>query len=341
MSNFKEMELQRWESFFRDRGISESLIPQYIEYARGLLNQNLPVIFEVEHLAKLIGVCDLELNKMISNPSFFYRTFTIPKRRGGKRTISSPYPSLLMCQKWIYENILKCVEPYFCAHAYRDKKSIITNSELHLNKQAILKIDLEDFFHSIPINWVINFFSKLGYSNNVSYSLASICCLDDCLPQGASSSPALTNILLRNLDKRLYKLSKAYKLTYTRYADDLTFSGDYIPHKLIEIVTQIVKDFGLKVNKNKTSLIIGEKQKIVTGLSVSGELLTLPRKTRRTIKKEIHYIKKYGLVSHISKLKIKNSNYVQSLEGKLRFWLQVEPENKFARDSLNFILNEL
>lgn len=341
MNNKSDMEIQKWESFFKDRGISDALIPKYVQYIENLLSKNLPVIFEFEHLSKLIGVCDFELSKMIAAPSFFYRTFTIPKRRGGKRTITSPYPSLLMCQTWVYENILKPVDPYFCTHAYRQKKSIITNAKSHLNKKAVLKIDLEDFFNSIPMSWVVNFFSNLGYSNDISYSLASICCLDKCLPQGASTSPALSNILLKQLDKRLYKLSKTYKLTYTRYADDLTFSGDYIPSKLIEIITEIVSSFDLKVNTNKTSLIIGDKQKIVTGLSVSGESLTLPRKTRRAIKKEIHYIKKFGLVSHVSKLKIKNPNYVQSLEGKLRFWLQIEPENKFARDGLKFILNEL
>ncbi|HCG6550331.1 reverse transcriptase family protein [Vibrio parahaemolyticus] len=337
MNKKQELKINNWELFFVDRGISEHLISQYMPYVRNLIQANLPVIFEIEHLSKLMGVELNELQKMIANPSRFYREFSIPKKRGGRRPVSAPYPSLLMCQTWIYENILKTISVHFCCHAYREKRSIISNATPHLGQTAILKMDMEEFFPSIPINWVIRLFSNLGYSNNVSYYLAAICCLNDALPQGAATSPALSNILLKHLDGRLYKLSKKYNLNYTRYADDLTFSGDYIPHKVIDIISDVITDTGLSPNKQKTSLIIGDKQKIVTGISVQGDRLALPRSSRRQIKQEVHYIRKYGLVSHISKLKIKNPYYLQSLEGKLRFWLQVEPDNKFASESLLFI----
>lgn len=337
MNKKQELEVNNWELFFGDRGISEHLIAQYMPYVRNLIQANLPVIFEIEHLSKLMGVELNELQKMIANPSRFYREFSIPKKRGGRRPVSAPYPALLMCQTWIYENILKTIPVHFCCHAYREKRSIISNATPHLAQTAILKMDMEDFFPSIPINWVIRLFSNLGYSHNVSYYLASICCLYGALPQGASTSPALSNILLKHLDNRLYKLSKKYSLNYTRYADDLTFSGDYIPHKVIDIISDVITDTGLSLNKQKTSLIIGDKQKIVTGISVQGDRLTLPRSSRRQIKQEFHYIRQYGLVSHISKLKIKNPYYLQSLEGKLRFWLQIEPDNKFASESLLFI----
>lgn len=337
MKKKQELEIQSWELFFIDRGISEHLIAQYMPYVRNLTQANLPVIFEIEHLSKLMGVELSELQKMIANPRRFYREFSIPKKRGGRRPVSAPYPSLLLCQTWIYENILKAISVHFCCHAYIEKKSIISNATPHLGKTAILKMDMEEFFPSIPINWVINLFSNLGYAHNVSYYLASLCCLNGVLPQGASTSPALSNILLKHLDSRLYKLSKKYKLAYTRYADDLTFSGDYIPHKLIDVISDVITDTGLSVNKQKTSLIIGNKKKIVTGISVQGNNLTLPRSSKRQIKQEIHYIKQYGLISHISKLKIKNPYYIQSLEGKLRFWLQLEPDNEFASESLAFI----
>lgn len=338
MKKSHQSQINNWELFFIDRGVSEHLVAPYMAYIKKLVPANLPVIFEIEHLSKLIGIETNELRKMIASPNHFYRYFSIPKRRGGRRDLSAPYPSLLMCQTWIYENILKTVPLHFCAHAYREKRSIITNANPHLNQKAILKMDMKNFFPSIPINWVINFFSNLGYPNNISYYLASICCLDDALPQGASTSPCLSNILLKHLDSRLYKYSTKYSFNYTRYADDLTFSGSYIPYKTISVITDIISDVGLSVNEEKTSLIIGDKQKIVTGLSIQGETLALPRSTRRQIKQEIHYIKQYGLTSHISKLKIKNPNYVQSLEGKLRFWLQVDPINKFALESLTFLL---
>ncbi len=339
MKKSHEFAIDNWNIFFNDRGISEHLIVQYMNYVETLVPKNLPVIFEVEHLSKLVGIEITELQKMISSPHYFYREFSIPKKRGGKRKITAPYPSLLSCQTWIYENILKTVQPHFCTHAYRETRSIISNATPHLNQKAILKMDLKDFFPSIPINWVINLFSSLGYPHNISYYLASLCCIDGALPQGASTSPCLSNVLLKHFDSRLFKLAKEYKLNYTRYADDLAFSGAYIPHKLVGIISEIIAESGLLVNEQKTSLIIGDKQKIITGLSVKGGNLTLPRASRRLIKQEIHYIKQFGLVSHISKLKIKNPYYLQSLEGKLRFWLQVESDSTFAFDSLNFILS--
>jgi RNA-directed DNA polymerase len=330
---------QKWEFYLIDRGLPERLISQYLDYIQILTKQKLPVIFEVEHLAAHIGVEYIELLKMINNPISFYRDFQIPKRSGGKRTISAPYPSLLLCQDWIYEHILKKAKLHHCSHAYRPKKSIISNAKEHLSTKALLKMDMKNFVPSISINWVINYFSKLGYSNNVAYVLASLCCLNEGLPQGASTSPALSNILLKHLDSRLYKLSKKYEVNYTRYADDLAFSGNYIPHKYIDIVSSIITDFGLLVNTNKTQLIVGDKQKIVTGISVKGQNLALPRQTKRAIKQELHYIKKFGLLSHISKLKIKNPYYSQSLEGKLRFWLQIEPDDEFAKSSLDFLIS--
>jgi len=331
---------KKWRLYLLDRGLPEELISQYIDYIQNLTIQKLPVIFEVEHLAAHIGIDYLELQKMIHNPTSFYRDFKIPKRSGGKRTISAPYPSLLMCQNWIYEHILKKAKLHHCSHAYRPKKSIISNAKEHLNTKALLKMDMKNFFPSIPFNWVINYFSKLGYADNVAHSIASLCCLSGGLPQGASTSPALSNILLRHLDSRLYKLSKKYDLKYTRYADDLAFSGSYIPHQYISVVSSVIENYGLLVNTCKTKLIIGDKQKIVTGISVKGQDLALPRKSKRLIKQEIHYIKKFGLLSHISKLRIKNPYYSQSLEGKLRFWLQIEPDDEFAKSSLEFITNQ-
>ena len=338
MKKQHEIKIDDWKRFFIDRGISQEFIDKYIPYIEKLVIAELPIIFEIEHLSSLFGIELNELRKMIASPHHFYREFSIPKRKGGQRIITAPYPSLLMCQTWIYENILKTIPVHFCAHGYREKRSIISNATPHLNKMSILKMDMQNFFPSIPINWVINLFSSLGYPNNISYYLASICCLNNGLPQGASSSPCLSNILLKHLDNRLYKLSKKYSLSYTRYADDITLSGYYIPYKIIDIITDIITDTGLSVNNEKTKLIIGDKQKIITGISVKSENLSLPRATKRNIKQEIHYIKQYGLISHISKLKIKNPYYLHSLEGKLRFWLQIEPNNIFAMESLVFIM---
>lgn len=329
--------LESWKKYFEDRGLSPHIVESYIENMQPIVYKGLPVIFEIEHLSLLVGIKIDELFKMIISPYSFYRNFTIPKRSGGLREISSPYPSLLLCQNWIYKNILLSQDVHDCAHGFVPGRSIVTNARCHLNKKALLKMDLKDFFPSIPMSWVVNFFSGLGYSKNLSFYLASLSCLNGSLAQGSATSPYLSNILLVGLDNRLNNLARAYSLSYTRYADDLAFSGDYIPHNFILIVESVIVDYGLSPNKNKTRLHLNPGQRIVTGVSVSGDRLTLPRSTRRDIRKEFHYIRKYGVLSHISKTKIRNPFYLDVIEGRLAFWLQVEPDNTFALDAIRYI----
>lgn len=333
----KKITLRKWKSFLEDRGVEQQLLDEYLSYIQELTDKEIPVIFELEHLSRLVGINYISLCEMINSPESFYREFKIPKKRGGRRVLNAPYPSLLTCQKWIYKNILIKSPIHQCAQGFVENRSIFTNAEPHLNNMALLKMDLENFFPSIPINWVINYFSSLGYAKNVSFYLAALCCYHKHLPQGAATSPYLSNILLYSLDSRIQKLANAYNLIYTRYADDLTFSGNYIPHNFSRIVGDIVNGFNLSVNDNKTRLHTTRGQRIVTGISVAGESLALPRTKKRELRKEVHFIRKYGLLSHMSKTKVKNPSYLESLEGKLRFWLQVEPESKFAKSSISYI----
>ncbi|WP_284884907.1 retron St85 family RNA-directed DNA polymerase [Citrobacter portucalensis] len=330
-------EISNWESFFVDHGIEENLTSDYISYISPLIANNVPVIFEIKHLSQLIGINAPELLKMIYSPSNFYREFEIAKRTGGKRKISTPYPSLKKCQSWIYENILKnrTISPY--AHGYVQTRSIITNAKMHVGKNNLLKMDIKNFFPSISINWVIVFFKKLGYAHDISFYLASLCCLNNRLPQGAVTSPCLSNILTLSLDNRLGKLSEKYQVTYTRYADDLFFSGEKIPLSLIKAVTNIVTSYGLSVNTEKTHLIRASKRKIVTGVAVHNDVITLPRAYKKNIANTFYHIKKHGYLSHISKLKVKNPYYLESLIGKLNFWQQIEPDNEFVKNSISYL----
>ena len=153
--------------------------------------------------------------------------------------------------------------------------------------------------HSIEGSFCEFFFyvrDTYRYSNEIAYYLSALCCLDEKLTQGASTSPYLSNILLRSFDRRLYRLSEKYDFSYTRYADDLTFSGAYIPHDFVQIVGTIVSEYGLKVNESKTRLHTTSGQRIVTGLSVNGVELKLPRNTKRELRQELYYIKKFGFI---------------------------------------------
>lgn len=330
--------INEWKHFFLSRGIPQRIIDQYLDQIKSLKASNAPVIFEVEHLSLLLGIEYLTVQAMINGTPKFYRAFTIKKRSGGNRIIHAPYPSLLQCQDWIYQKILLNCAVHDNAHGYIPTRSIFTNATPHLNCKVLLKMDLKDFFPSIGMGWVVNFFSELGYSKGVSYALASLCCNKGCLVQGASTSPYLTNILLYGLDERLTRLASKNNLKYTRYADDMTFSGDYISNKIPALIESIVNDYGLVVNTTKTRLMINKNKKIVTGLSVADDALRVTRELRRSVKQAVHYIDRYGLLSHVSQEKIKDPFYLDSILGKVNFWLQAEPHNSDAKACRDILL---
>lgn len=330
----KRKVISYWKSNFEKSGLKSELVETYIKYITPLVEKDVPIIFDFNHLCLLLGRNKRYLASVINSNTNHYRDFKIPKRSGGTRQISAPYPALLDCQNWIYQNILKKIEIHPAAQGFTHKKSIITNAAIHLNQNHFLKIDLKDFFPSIKINKVITVFNSLGYSNKVSYYLASICCFGDELPQGAPTSPILSNIISKTLDNRLANFSKKLDLKYTRYADDLAFSGKEIPSKYIQYISQIVESCDYTINNKKTILQQDKGKRIITGISIADKKLQVPKEYKRKLKQEIHFIIKFGIVSHIRKLKIKNPHYELTILGKIRFWLSVEPDNKFAKDAL-------
>jgi RNA-directed DNA polymerase len=323
-----------WKSGFEKSGIKPELAEEYLVYIKQLLKNNVPIIFDFNHLCLLLGRNQAYLASVINSNTSHYREFEIPKRSGGKRIISAPYPALLDCQTWIYENILKKIKIHSSAHGFTFNKSIISNSKVHVGQNHFLKIDLKDFFPSITINQVITIFKSLGYTHKVSFYLASICCFGDVLPQGAPTSPMLSNIVSITLDKRLMSYAKKFNLRYTRYADDLAFSGESIPVKHIEYITNIINSCCFLVNDKKTFLQQNKHKRIVTGISISESEIKVPREYKRKLKLEIHCIRKHGIAGHIRKIKIRNPDYLLSIIGKIHFWLSVEPNNSFAKQAL-------
>ncbi len=327
----------KWKKFFKSRGLESSLTDSYLAYIDKLLSLNLPIIFESEHLAKLLGRSFTYINSVVYSPQSHYRKFKLKKRSGGFREIDIPYPALLECQYWILENILSKIPISYCAHGFAKKKSIITNSKIHINQQELLKIDLKDFFPSVNKDRVIALFHRLGYTTKVAHYLGAICCLEKCLPQGAPTSPIISNIVSIKLDNRLLAFAKKMDLRYTRYADDLAFSGNKIPVKYIDYVSEIIQDEGFSVNKKKTKLYNSKGKRILTGVSISTDKLKAPKEYKRKVFQEIHYINTYGLYSHMIKMKIRNPYYLNSLIGKLNYILNIEPDNSKAlkyRDDL-------
>ncbi len=331
--------ISKWQDFFISRGLTEDLRNICIEYITPLIQNNLPPIFDFKHLCQLLGIKESILASMVNCPEKYYHTFTIPKKSGGKRTITAPYPSLKLVQTWIYQNILDKIEVHGCAHGFIKKRSILTNVKVHQDQKCLLKIDLKDFFPSIPLAWIINIFKSLGYEHYVAFYLASLCCCEGVLPQGSPASPVLSNIVAKRLDKRLYRLAKRYDLNYSRYADDIAFSGEHIPVKFIEYINTIITNYHLSINPKKVRLYKEHGNKILTGISLSTGKPKLPRDYRRTLEKELYFIKKYGLEGHINHNKIRKTNYLESILGKVGYWVMIEPDNQFAKE-MQTILNQ-
>lgn len=329
-----------WEKHFVEHGIKNELVEIYLPYVRKLLNNSLPIIFETQHLALLFGRSPQFVATAINSNEYFYREFQIPKRNGGNRIISAPMPSILECQYWIKKNILDKYESHFATHGFQKNKSIVSNAEIHVLNNSILKIDIENFFPSIKINRVINFFNRLGYTKQVSLALSKFCTLNDSLPQGAPTSPILSNLVNKKLDVRLYSLARKFNFLYSRYADDLTFSSNKVPRRFIKYVEDILNDEGYRVNHKKT-LLKNSGKKIVTGVSISNNQISLPRKYKRELRQELFYIKKYDYFGHVKRKGIRDPYYLSKLLGRISYWLFIEPENEEAMQYKEMIISTI
>ncbi len=215
----------------------------------------------------------------------YYHSFVIPKKSGEPREINAPTGILKVIQKKL-SNRLYAYRDYICeengiklniTHAFERKKGIITNASIHKNKRYIINIDLKDFFDSFHFGRVKGYFLKNEHFKlplEVATVLAQLTCYNGKLPQGAPTSPIITNLICNVMDYKLLALSKKYHLDYTRYADDLTFSTNYKNiikeyDKFYNSLNEIVLRSGFDINPNKTKLTFRDSRQTVTGLIVN------------------------------------------------------------------------
>lgn len=326
-----------WRKYFEEIGLESARSAELCRYAATLADSSLPVIFSFEHLAALLGRTRHHLASIIFAAEHHYRSFDLIKRRGGTRLIEAPYPSLLECQRWILKNILLKTPTSNNVHSYLHGKSIKTNALVHVGENSILKMDLRDFFHSIEMTRVFELFESFGYASEIAYFLAKLCVLRDRLPQGAATSPMLSNIIASTLDSRLNSLAKSKNLKYSRYADDLVFSGDDISPALVGEISSICEGEGFYVNEEKTRLKTGGSRKIVTGLIVGEKKVSLPRTYKREVRQQVYYIIKMGPLEYLKRNRL-SPTALSSLAGRLTFWNSIEPDNPFVRESLPILM---
>lgn len=261
-----------------------------------------------------------------------YRTNTIVKKRGGTRTISAPMKGLKRMQRRVADVLSVPYCPKRCVHGFVPKRGIITNAGVHAGKRFVINLDLKDFFPSIHIGRVIGALTRepFGLQKEVAVTLAQICTFQGVLPQGAPSSPILSNIICRSLDNALLSLAKECRADYTRYADDITFSTNrhQIPEHLGKIegecfvpsarLRQIIEDAGFVLNEEKTRYSTAQGRVCVTGLVVN-EKVNVPRFYIRRVRAILHSWEKFGIEQateeHFAKFSSKRPSEVDLVLG--------------------------
>lgn len=241
-----------------------------------------------------------------------YRVFEIPKKSGGVRKITAPSNFLKKIQRRLAYILESVYEAKAVVHGFVSKRSVCTNAQSHIRRRFVLNIDLENFFPSINFGRVRGMFLKPPYNctNEVATILAQICCFNNELPQGAPTSPIVSNMLCSRLDSHLGKLASYYRCSYTRYADDLTFSTDQtiFPSELAKTkysdgkeqcvhggkLSAVIEKNGFKINLKKTRLQSYHQRQEVTGI-ITNQKPNVRRTYIREIRALLHNWRTKGL----------------------------------------------
>jgi RNA-directed DNA polymerase len=287
-----------------------------------LTERDLPVLSTPADLAHALGIAIPELrwlafhSEALERPHYVY--FEVPKRSGGMRLLAAPHAKLAQAQQWILARVLEQLPVETEAHGFVKGRSTVTNAAPHVGRDVVINLDLSDFFPSITFKRVRGVFRKLGYSEAVATIMALLCTEaprraveydgrrywvavgERALPQGACTSPALSNQIARKLDRRLRGMCARHGWSYTRYADDLSFSAP--PEKtgeapmLLARVRHIVEAEGFKINPRKGRVQRASSRQAVTGIVVN-KRLALPREEARRLRAILHGAREVGLAA--------------------------------------------
>ena len=276
----------------KNRNLDPKFISFLASYGGKMIRRGYPVIFNKADFCRQIGISEKTLNWVCFNQHKCYRSFSLPKKNGKSRIILDPNPMMRHLQRWIQNRILSRTKPPSCTHGFVKGRSILTNSKPHIGKKVIIRLDIEEFFPSIKYQTIRNVFQRIGYPYGVAVFLANICVVNGRLPQGAITSPTLSNLVCVKLDERFSGLSKKLSFKYTRYADDLIFSSNNskLPC-LIPFFSEILLEEGFKIQEHKTKIMRQGYRQVVTGI-VSNKKANLPRTHIRQLRAALHRLKK-------------------------------------------------
>lgn len=320
------------------------------------INRNLFPLLTLNHLSVTSGIDYGFLRNVVARKTGSYRHFIMRKRVPGRRRtrmISMPVPKLMRCQHWIVENILKHVPPSPDSYAYHPHSNPVFAARRHTNSVWLIKVDIEDFFHSIHEHDVFKVFRSMGYAGILSLELARICTMAamrqentnekwarysdkgvayyrsqwiGILPQGAPTSPMLSNLVMREVDEKLASLARSSNMRFTRYADDIVFSCsdrrslDKVRSVRARILA-ILNEAGFRPNQRKTVIRGPGDRKLVLGLLVDGKQPRLARDFKDNIRMHLHYLRHpdFGPAQHALARKTSISAIYNHVLG-LIFW---------------------
>lgn len=292
---------------------------------------------DIKNLALMMGISP-QLIASIINPEHkrhYYRSFTIPKRTGGVRKIDGPRVFLKVIQRFLLDYYLASLKVHSSVNSFMPNKSVLDNAQVHNGKKYVGTIDIKNFFGSITKEKVKKLLAENNYEETEARLISELCTYKDILPQGAPTSPIISNALLYKFDEQMDKLAKEKGLIYSRYADDLTISGD--DKKLVvdalEKSEKLLKDdYSLRINEDKTRVISLNGRQVVTGLVVN-EKVQLPRYKRHEIRAAFHK------ASFKDKINAEELNRLRGYYGHL--CSVTEPENSESLAKYKEILSAL
>lgn len=299
-----------------------------------------------------------------------YRTIYITKRNGSQRVLQAPSQKL----KWIQRQLLLFFEyGQISSHASAYKKDccIVDNASPHVKQKTIVKLDIENFFGSISFPQVfhaidlalsasplVGKFTGLqksdsassllekrnfqNYNSELSWYFTKLCTLGGSLPQGAPTSPIISNMVFFPMDCIIASYCHKHHINYTRYSDDMTFSGDFPPAGLIFFVRKLLLEKGFRLNDDKTTILGSGRRHSVTGVVVN-ERTQAHRSYRRKIRQEMYFIGKYGVMEHMQHCLAAQDpiKKLQRLMGQINYVLQLDPQNRefmeYKKDCLHLL----
>lgn len=300
-----------------------------------------PFLYDPLQLAAFLCTNRKNLFDLVNHAEGHYRRLELWKKSGGVRILHVPDDELKVIQRRILRQILMKFSPSEYASAYVRRRTLPHHAAPHVGKRYLLKLDIADFFGSIRFEQIHRSVFHSGYfPKQIGVMLTKLCCFRGALPQGAPTSPAISNLVMRQFDRNMGRWCASRGIAYTRYSDDMAFSGERPLYPVYEKAKAMLEEMGFTLNEQKTRFVSNAGRQSVTGLTVN-EKISVSREYKRRLRQEIYYTLKFGAVDSILKAgrrdfiregKPDAERYLQHLIGKAQFVLQIEPGNVWFAD---------